>query len=155
MKRSVYMKDLKKDLNEFVNRCQQVEVIKILEEQRPENAATKWGRANREKLRTIQKRYASSEEGKLARVRVNCTRHRRFREAVKHLTRQEIEDIKQFYMHRPKGYHVDHVVPLSKGGLHHLSNLQYLTAEENLRKNAWVSAEALCEYHQRKRAEKL
>ncbi|MBC8551509.1 MAG: HNH endonuclease [Candidatus Brocadiales bacterium] len=32
--------------------------------------------------------------------------------------------------------HVDHIVPLSKGGLHHEDNLQILTAEENLRKGA-------------------
>ncbi len=33
-------------------------------------------------------------------------------------------------------YHVDHIIPLSKGGLHHQDNLQILTAEENLKKHA-------------------
>ena len=33
-------------------------------------------------------------------------------------------------------YHVDHVVPLSKGGLHHEDNLQILTAHQNLCKGA-------------------
>jgi len=33
-------------------------------------------------------------------------------------------------------WHVDHVQPLSKGGLHHQSNLQLLQAEENVRKGA-------------------
>ena len=35
-------------------------------------------------------------------------------------------------------HHVDHVIPLSKGGLHHQDNLQILTAEENLRKGSKV-----------------
>jgi len=38
------------------------------------------------------------------------------------------------YDNCPEGHHVDHIHPLSKGGLHHQDNLQYLTAEENLRK---------------------
>lgn len=32
-------------------------------------------------------------------------------------------------------HHVDHIVPLSKGGLHHQDNLQILTAEDNLKKS--------------------
>ncbi len=48
------------------------------------------------------------------------------------------EIIRQFYMNCPKGYHVDHIIPLSKGGPHHQDNLQYLTIKENLKKsNKW------------------
>ena len=42
--------------------------------------------------------------------------------------------IAQFYKNRPVGYHVDHIIPIAKGGKHRLDNLQYLTKEENLRK---------------------
>jgi 5-methylcytosine-specific restriction endonuclease McrA len=31
-------------------------------------------------------------------------------------------------------HHVDHIIPLSKGGLHHQDNLQVLTATENIKK---------------------
>lgn len=31
-------------------------------------------------------------------------------------------------------HRVDHIIPLSKGGLHHLDNLQILKAVDNLRK---------------------
>ncbi len=33
-------------------------------------------------------------------------------------------------------WHVDHVMPLSKGGAHELRNLQLLPATQNLRKHA-------------------
>lgn len=49
------------------------------------------------------------------------------------------EKIKQIYLSCPPGYEVDHIVPLSLGGLHHENNLQYLTIEENRRKgNRWI-----------------
>lgn len=46
--------------------------------------------------------------------------------------------IETFYRNRPKGFHVDHAIPLHGervSGLHVLANLQYLPAGENLRKS--------------------
>lgn len=42
--------------------------------------------------------------------------------------------IKLIYMYVPKGYHVDHIIPINKGGLHHQDNLQYLPRSENSKK---------------------
>jgi hypothetical protein len=47
-------------------------------------------------------------------------------------------DIALLYANCPIGYHVDPIVPLNGenvSGLHVLANLQYLTAEENLKKS--------------------
>ncbi len=42
--------------------------------------------------------------------------------------------IKKIYDNCPEGHEVDHIIPLSKGGLHHENNLQYLTISENRKK---------------------
>jgi hypothetical protein len=39
--------------------------------------------------------------------------------------------IREFYANCPEGHEVDHVIPISRGGLHTLENLQYLTIHEN------------------------
>lgn len=46
----------------------------------------------------------------------------------------DLEVIKIIYLQCPEGYHVDHIMPLSKGGLHHQNNLCYLKAADNLHK---------------------
>lgn len=47
----------------------------------------------------------------------------------------DIKELQQFYLNCPEGYEVDHIIPISKGGLHCLENLQYLTISENRRKS--------------------
>jgi hypothetical protein len=47
----------------------------------------------------------------------------------------DIPAIRKFYENCPDGYEVDHIIPISKGGLHTLENLQYLTIIENRRKS--------------------
>lgn len=48
----------------------------------------------------------------------------------------DLKAIKEFYLDCPEGHEVDHIIPISKGGLHTLSNLQYLTISENRSKGS-------------------
>lgn len=58
------------------------------------------------------------------------------------LSPQERQEIKRFYMNCPKGYHVDHIIPIAKGGNHTICNLQYLTVKENREKHAkWMGVQ--------------
>lgn len=53
------------------------------------------------------------------------------------ITEEDYEKISEIYKKCPKGYHVDHIIPLQGklvSGFHTPNNLQYLTVEENLKK---------------------
>ena len=67
------------------------------------------------------------------------------REQTPELTPEEQQHIQDIYwlakdLRAVTGeeYHVDHIIPLAKGGLHHPDNLQVLPADLNLKKGAKV-----------------
>lgn len=64
---------------------------------------------------------------------LKCTTNRNLR-----IVRWDQIGIKEFYANCPKGMVIDHIIPLQGklvSGLHVLSNLQYLTVEENSSKH--------------------
>jgi len=88
-----------------------------------------WQRKNREHLRAYQREYYS---GKYAAR--NAKNSKRLKERYVY---NDMDEIQKFYRKCPKGFHVDHIIPLNGkniSGLHTIGNLQYLLATENQHK---------------------
>lgn len=77
--------------------------------------------------------YRQTPEGK-AKYNNDCGKRRALKKSAE--TSGSSEIMKLIYLHCPEGYVVDHIIPLSKGGLHHEDNLQYLPKNINLRKGS-------------------
>jgi hypothetical protein len=96
----------------------------------------KWNEANRDKIRIGTRRWKIANPGKVLAYSA-LRRARKLQATPKWLTKEQIKEMELFYINRPEGYHVDHVYPLrgEEGcGLHVPWNLQYLSANENLKK---------------------
>lgn len=88
---------------------------------------------NPEKFKKAVKLYMSSEKGKIACKRRGALRKGRHKAHV--VGAKEKEMIRQFYLDRPKDYHI---IPLKKGGTHEMANLQYLGVSDNSYKCAKI-----------------
>ncbi len=118
-----------------------------------------WRAKNRKKLnKRANDRYYQDLENSRKRARVWAREHpevgahhtnlRRARKLNATPKWVDLQEIKEIYLARPKGYHVDHIIPLQGinefgehvvCGLHVPYNLQYLTAEQNMRKRNFFS----------------
>lgn len=87
---------------------------------------------NKEKYQTRQKKYYKNNKSKFI-ARANERRSSQVSQTPEYANLSLIDKI---YEHCPEGYHVDHMTPLSRGGLHHESNLCYLPAQVNHSKGA-------------------
>ena len=84
----------------------------------------------------IQKRYSQTENGKI----VNTNKAARYRSRKKGQLPENADMIKIYSIYEECrrmseetgiAHDVDHIIPISKGGLHHQDNLQILTSSEN------------------------
>ncbi len=126
-----------KDILEFIERlkCKEFQDYRDKFIKQKNYDQNKWSRKNPKLHQECVKKYDKTDEGKYASSKKNATRRGKFKQACMDLGWDEKKLIGRFYKNCPQGYEVDHIVPISKGGKHCLSNLQYLTKEENRRKS--------------------
>lgn len=87
----------------------------------------------RKSIEAADRRGRVSDEHKKARNKANVYAYRaRLRNAIPEDS--DLKLIRNIYECCPSGYHVDHIVALAAGGMHHQDNLQYLEVSENCRK---------------------
>ncbi len=119
---------------EFIQRAQIFLKYKVKEEDE-KRSASRWSKKNPEGHKKARKKYEKTAKGKAAISLVHYHRRKKIRNARSFLTSVERRLIGEFYINCPPGYEVDHIIPISKGGIHTLENLQYLTISENRRKS--------------------
>ena len=100
-----------------------------------------WKDKNRERVRSVNAMWRRNNPDVMLAF-VN-KRRARIHKAIVNMSSEErlaMESLyaKARYLTKTTGnnYHVDHIIPLSKGGPHHPSNLQILLASENHKKGA-------------------
>lgn len=86
-------------------------------------------------LKMWDERGRKSLEEKRAYNRANVNKYNALKRSAITLE-SNLDLIREIYRVCPKGYDVDHIIPVSKGGLHHQDNLQYLPLSENRRKGS-------------------
>lgn len=106
--------------------------------------------ANREVIRATQKTYRDSEKGMSKNAEEARERRALKKRCSVPLTQSEKLQLMQLESTRRKlcretgrEYHIDHIVPLAHGGLHHPVNLRILESAENVLKNNNLLPEAI------------
>ena len=100
-----------------------------------------WAAANKEVTQRAERNWRMNNKDK--RNAITAARYARKLGLTPHLTKDEKAKILTFYTAARaltkmvgKPYHVDHIKPLIKGGLHHPDNLQVLRGTDNQRKGS-------------------
>jgi hypothetical protein len=127
----------------------------------PERKAAKEAYEKSLKGKATRKAYGKSAEWKVAKeayensaqgraMRKRKETRRRQAESTIPLTEQERHELvilekKRLHLTETTGimHHLDHIVPLAKGGIHHPINCQVITAEENCSKSDKMTPEAM------------
>lgn len=113
----------KRELREFIRKVNKDDYINLKIKE------------NIELLRKKNLEYRKTESGKNSIKNAYIKRQKQILESLINMDEKEHANIKKFYQKKPIGYEVDHIIPISKGGKHCISNLQYLTPNENKQKS--------------------
>ena len=98
-----------------------------------------WRMANPERCAAGQKAWRVANPCKVRALKNHSETIRRRLVGGQAIAKLYAKELKQVYRECPKGFHVDHIVPLRGkivNGLHVPWNLQYLPASENIKKSA-------------------
>ncbi len=106
------------------------------------NAVLEWKKNNKQRLKEYNRKYwkehgPSHRKRNAGKVNARAAK-RRSAKIQRSPSWADQEAIQFFYDYCPMGYHVDHIIPLQGkniSGLHTAENLQWLPAEENLKKH--------------------
>ena len=103
----------------------------------------------KDEMRALSKAYDKTEAGRAVNARSTSAYRARKLAGEVRLTEEEKRSIAflhrlRTHMSRMTGelYHVDHVVPLARGGIHHPLNLRVIPAKANIGKGARLTREA-------------
>lgn len=121
---------------DFIRRAEELlknDVEEYLERRR--KMISEWNHKNRELLRRCIAKYSKTEKGRKACQKRYENRMKRHKELMDKMSKTEKKEFRFFCLNRPKGYEVDHIIPISLGGTHHRDNLQYLTREAHIEKH--------------------
>ena len=84
--------------------------------------------------------YSRYTQNNRVSINANAARYRAKKlNQTPEMSKAEWLEIEGFYMYNdimPGDWHVDHIYPISKGGLHHPNNLQILSGHDNISKGA-------------------
>ena len=125
-----YRRDNKEELSIKRKKYRQINKEKIIIQQR------EYQQINKEKISARHKKYRKDNPDKVNNYIANY-RAKKFSQ-IYILTETEKDQIELLYRKRQElgsGWHVDHIIPISKGGFHHPANLQIVTAQYNLQKH--------------------
>lgn len=124
-------RERKKEIKRFSDICR-IQVDNLISKERKRYSVFN----QTEEAKQGRRRYEKTDKGRAAISVRTYNRRTKYKNARQGISDEEKMAIGRFYRKCPVGCEVDHIIPISKGGRHEISNLQYLTREENRKKSA-------------------
>lgn len=97
---------------------------------------------NRDKMRAAERKYRKTEKGRSNNVAKSSHRRALELEQAPDLTPEDAAMMRDLFLERDRltketgvQWHVDHICPLAKGGVHHPCNLRLMRGDENIAKS--------------------